>query len=354
MAVVGGGPAGAAAARVLAAAGRRVLLLDAPAASRRKVGESLPGAVRPLLRRLGALDTVEGAGHRRGRGVWSAWGRSDLVVAHEPIASPHGAGWHLDRSRFDRDLRRLAEEAGATVRSGRVQHLERSGNGWRPAGDGGEVVVARFVIDATGRAATLARALGSVRRRDDDLVAVVAWVRATDDDDRTLVEATPNGWWYTARLPGDERALAFHTLPGEAAATLRRPERWAAQLAATRHLARLVPDPAGQILEISGAEACGASLDHSGGDGWLAVGDAALSFDPLSSQGLLTALYSGLLAGEAIAAALGGDPALLHAYPARLDEVRRAYLRNHRHAYRDETRWPDRPFWRGRAGRAGD
>ena len=34
------------------------------------------------------------------------------------------------------------------------------------------------------------------------------------------------------------------------------------------------------------------------------VGDAAISFDPLSSQGLITALYTGLRAGEAIDRAL--------------------------------------------------
>ena len=37
------------------------------------------------------------------------------------------------------------------------------------------------------------------------------------------------------------------------------------------------------------------------GDGWCAVGDAAAAYDPLSSQGITTALASGAWAGQAIA-----------------------------------------------------
>jgi flavin-dependent dehydrogenase len=47
-------------------------------------------------------------------------------------------------------------------------------------------------------------------------------------------------------------------------------------------------------------EAGGARLDRFFGEGWLACGDAALSFDPSSSQGLLTALYSGKSAAEGL------------------------------------------------------
>jgi flavin-dependent dehydrogenase len=53
-------------------------------------------------------------------------------------------------------------------------------------------------------------------------------------------------------------------------------------------------------------EAGGARLEPFHGDGWLACGDAALSFDPLSSQGLLTAIYSGKLASEFLLQQLKG------------------------------------------------
>eukprot|EP00479_Gromia_sphaerica_P013930 TRINITY_DN8021_c0_g1_i1.p1 TRINITY_DN8021_c0_g1~~TRINITY_DN8021_c0_g1_i1.p1 ORF type:complete len:60 (-),score=20.65 TRINITY_DN8021_c0_g1_i1:65-244(-) len=37
---------------------------------------------------------------------------------------------------------------------------------------------------------------------------------------------------------------------------------------------------------------------------WIAVGDAAMSFDPLSSQGMVTALESGVKCGQALSGCL--------------------------------------------------
>jgi flavin-dependent dehydrogenase len=359
--VGGGGPAGAAVARVLAEAGRAVLVLDAAGRGplgRRSIGESLPGGARPLLSRLGALEVVEQAGHRPSHGVASSWGSSRLEAAHDPARSPYGPGWHLDRARFDADLRALARAAGAELRAARVVQLASrpGGNGWRIGTDAGDLHEARFLVDATGRTGALARRLGARRERDDDLAAVVAWVRSANSSEaRTLLEAVPEGWWYTAPLPGDERVLAFHGAARDVATLRRDPHQWAARLGATRWvrhgLEAAVADPAAALLEpLSTTDAAGARLDRFADENWLAAGDAALAFDPLSSQGLLTALYSGVLAGEALTAALDGAPAPLHDYPARLETLRTNYLRHHRDAYRQEGRWPTASFWRARGG----
>ena len=89
-------------------------------------------------------------------------------------------------------------------------------------------------------------------------------------------------------------------------------------------------------------------LDRFVGDGWLAVGDAAISFDPLSSQGMLNALYTGLRGGQALARALLGDHAGIAGYTERLEQVYGAYLRNRLAFYAAEPRWADHAFWRRR------
>ncbi|MGW2088752.1 LodA/GoxA family CTQ-dependent oxidase [Streptomyces sp. NPDC001880] len=60
-------------------------------------------------------------------------------------------------------------------------------------------------------------------------------------------------------------------------------------------------------------------LDRVHGDGWIAAGDAAVAFDPLSSQGILTALYTGRApASRGRPAARGGDsPGRLRGQSAR-------------------------------------
>lgn len=102
-----------------------------------------------------------------------------------------------------------------------------------------------------------------------------------------------------------------------------------------------------------GADAGSARLDRFGGVRWLAVGDAAISFDPLSSQGIMTGLYSGVNAGRAMARSLGGDPNLVEEYLRRLDGIYRAYRTNLETYYAAEGRWSDRPFWKRRAGSLG-
>lgn len=353
VAVAGAGPAGAVAALVAARSGRRVVLLDDPRPARRRIGESLPGAARPLLRDLGLLPLVE-AGHEPCVGNLSAWGSRELV-ATDALRDPHGPGWHLDRPRFDDDLRRHAAAAGAVSRRGRVRTVEAVDGGWRIGFGGGATdLTARWVIDATGRHAAVARRLGVVRHRDDGLVAIHAWAapRAGDRDRRTLVESAPDGWWYTARLPDGHRVVALHVDGEEAVAMLRTPEGWHERLASTVHVAAAVAGarfPTGPRATDAG----GARLERFAGQGWLAAGDAALSFDPLSSQGLFHALFTGLRAAEAVDAALGGEPAAVAAYAARLESVRVAYLDHHRAHYRAEGRWPERSFWSRRGGRVG-
>jgi hypothetical protein len=177
-------------------------------------------------------------------------------------------------------------------------------------------------------------------------VALYTWAapQQGDSDTRTLVESIPDGWWYTARLPDAARIVVLHVDPTDAAAILRTPGAWETRLAGTEHVGRLL---AGATFAGTprGTEACGARLDHFIGPGWLATGDAALSFDPLSSQGLLNALYTGMLAGQTAHAALSGEPGALAAYVGRLEAIRAAYLHHHRLVYQAERRWPDHAFW---------
>lgn len=344
VAVAGAGPAGAVAAYTLARLGRRVLLVDEIKPDIRKVGESLPGAARPLLRDLNLLSLVEDGSHLRSYGNLSAWGANELA-ATDFINDPNGPGWHLDRARFDAALRAAAQAASAVMQSGRIETVTVIDDGWHIT-LAGEEISARWLIDATGRRALVAHTQRVRRQRDDALVALCAWAEmpATDTDTRTLVEAVPDGWWYTARLPDNTRVVVFHVDADNAAEILHTTNAWQTQLARTTHISRALAG-ARFIDEPRGAEACGARLDQYAGNRWLATGDAALSFDPLSSQGILNALYTGWRAGQAIAAALSGDLASLNAYVTQLESIRAAYLNRHRLVYQTERRWADRPFW---------
>lgn len=362
--VAGGGPAGAAAALALARGGRRVLLVDDRPAAAFRVGEALAPAARPLLRDLGVLERFLADGHLASHGNLSSWG-SPQLHASDFIFDPHGHGWHLDRARFDGSLREAVEAAGGVVRGGaRVASVARDGaGGWRVVlrtpGGAEESVDAEWLVDATGRSAAVARQTGAARLHGDALVALFARFHSPnggDRDARTMIESAPGGWWYTALVPGDVRVVAWLTDADLAdRATLLSAEGFAAAMAETRHVSAVLAAHGYALAgRPRGADAGSARLDRFAGDGWVAAGDAALSFDPLSSQGILTALYTGMRAGQALAAHLDGDGAALAAYADRLEEIHRAYVENRATFYGFEARWAESPFWSRRAAVAAE
>ncbi len=353
--VLGGGPAGSAAAIVLARAGRGTLIVERTDAISFKAGESVPPAARPLLRDLDVWRHLESDGHLPSRGVESAWGEPTLRTTHF-LADPHGHGWQLDRTRFDARLRSAAVDAGAHLETTAVAALTRIGDRWRATlvdGAGHRDVSARWVIDCTGRRAWASRAIGVSRIGHDRLVGLVMVYAQQDPIDRdatTLVESAPDGWWYTARIPNGRRVVVYLTdADDESARRARTREGFVEMAAETVHVRERLARQWCVPAEPPGVVSADTSrLERFAGREWLAAGDAAASFDPLSSQGIYTALYAGMRAAHALIASEDRDVSAIEGYAAAIDSVYATYLARRDEIYAQERRWCGRRFWRSR------
>ena len=351
VAIVGAGPAGCAAALTL----RRylpeltVVLVTLPAAAGAvapAVGETLsPGAL-PLLGYLGIQEDFLRAGHLPAGGTASAWG-SEQVFERSYLFTGRGSGWHLDRFRFDAWLLARAEAAGAQSIRARATRITRAEGRWLIELDRREALAADAIVDATGRAASFARQHGSIPQRDDALVAAARWYehdRPELSADGALVETVVDGWWYSATLPG-QRAVAMFLTDADLFNwtgwddRLARAPATRARLASWRATGETAVRPANsqRSIIVTGA-------------GWVAAGDAAAAFDPISSLGIGFSFRSGMEAARVAAAAAEQDDGPSAAYAASIARIYADYRTRLTAIYRREGRWPEAPFWARRRG----
>ena len=346
--IVGGGPAGATAAMVLAAAGREVVVVERTEYGSPRVGETLPPAASPFLARLGLTSDLASVGHVRCPGTICCWSHEQPYL-NDFLFDPDGEGWHVDRAAFDAMLASKARDAGAEILIGHaVRSCRLEGGIWNVAiagPNGNRCVQASHVVDAAGRRPWRGRP--SRRRVFDRQIAVVALFGVAQDDRaadrRTCLEAVRSGWWYSASVPDHRRVAAYFTDADLLHAPAgRRSDVWATLLDET-HLTRERVGPGRPPCELRVVAASSTIADPIVGERYIAVGDAASTIDPLSSQGILYALLSGVDAAEALLSPDRSHAAL--GYARGIAARFHVDLHTRQRFCQAERRWPDSPFW---------
>ena len=349
VAIIGGGPAGVAAAlsarQLMIEA--TITIFDAGHTERWKPGETLSPAAMPILESLGCGAALQEAFEQgtaiESFGTQAAWGAPE-IHEREFLYSLHGNGWRLDRPRFDALLLDCVRASGVEVRQGvALRGSAEEDGGWRLQFQR-SAARARFVIDASGRPARFAMQRGARPMCSDKLAGVFVLFNVGSSYD-TLIEAAENGWWYSTAVPGHTMVAGWMSdtdLIREM--SLKSAEPWHALLAKSEHtrrrLGKAVPKTEPMIFA-----AHSQILSEVGGHGWVAAGDAAMTFDPLASQGILKALRSGKMASF-VAADFLLRGAETHERYARLARTEYAEYERAKHAYySEEQRWPTAPFW---------
>lgn len=351
VAIAGGGPAGLATALQLARAGVSVAVLE-PRTRHPRFGETLPPGCRPLLAQLGLLETFLGGKHARCEGTMSVWGSPEVHYT-DYLLHPERHGWRIDRDALEGSLRGLAIEHGAVSIEESLRSVTRDGE-WLV----NDSIRAQVLADATGRGAIVVRQLGAHKLHSDQLVGVAglfspsAGVECDFPLSYPLIEACEDGWIYSSIAADGQLVVVAMTDSDLAhAARLHDESSWRRWIARAPHTSRRLTGSACVAAPIV-ASACSQRLDRVAGDRWLAIGDAATAFDPLSSLGIVKAFRSAIAAAEAIRCRLAGDESAFEQYSRDVINEYTQYLDTRSRYYAMETRWPDAPFWRRRASLA--
>ncbi len=353
--IAGGGPSGAATALSLAARGIRCTVVEASRGHLFKAGETIPPNAVPLLQKLAITHLLDDPQHLRSYGNRSAWGNN---TPHEKsfLSTYHPHGWHIDRTHFEQQLKETVANSGVEWLEGiRIVAQEWQNDHWQltlqDAGGIKNSITCPFIVDATGRASRIARSTGISRVRTDNLSGITTCFTTTGYQlpFYTFIEAQHNGWWYAAPLTRNRIVSTFMTDADLSDPQMSDIGYYLVKLKETKIIGGMLNDI---VITDNTAPvwqpASTTYLPHRYGPSWLAVGDAAFSYDPLSSYGIISALESGYYAGHAIAEHLAGDSDALTAYDWILCNAFTAYKEMYTHQYLLETRWPHETFWKRR------
>ena len=339
--VIGAGPAGSSAAAVLAQHGHNVLVLEREKFPRYHIGESLlPFTFQPL-QRLGLIEKMRQSAFIKKYSV-------QFVAPSGKASQPFyfytrydrdtvAQTWQVLRSEFDVLLLGNARDKGATVKEETaVKELVKEGErvvGVRAQDKTGIITEHRapITLDCSGREA-FAAVRHNWRVGDPELHKVAVWTYyrgakrdpGIDEGTTTVAFVPEKGWFWYIPLHNDVVSVGV-VAEGKYLARdgVKAPER-------------IFQREVGENLWIKEYLSCGAQFGpyhitgefsfHSrycGVEGLLLVGDAYCFLDPVFSSGVMLALKSGVMAGDAVHEALVArdlTPARFSEYATKLRE----------------------------------
>jgi flavin-dependent dehydrogenase len=329
--VIGAGPGGSAVAGLLAQRGLAVLVFEREHFPRFHIGESLLPAGLTVLERLGVEPEERTFVPKRGaRFLCEATGRSQAFAFAESLEGGARSAWHVDRARFDTQLRDRARAHGATVWHGvTVTAAAAEAEGaWVEAA--GERFRGRYLIDASGQSRLCARRAGTVEplRRFGSTAVFTHYeglgerafaTLGPDFDIRILVRN--DGWGWV--IPLSERRLSVGLVSSGRAT----PSMLESGLLDGPLVRGLVAGA--RRLETHVVADFSYRNTRPVGPRFAAVGDAACFLDPVFSSGVTLALRAAESVADRVGPALAqgreAEPELLAEHVQSMDRAYRTF-----------------------------
>ena len=367
-AIIGGGPAGSVAALCLRKLGREVEIFEKSRFPRYRVGESLLPGTLSILKRLGVFERVEAAGFVKKRAATFLWGGERAPWTFS-FATPKTAPWTFDygfqvnRDEYDKILLDAARDAGAIVHEDcEITEVDPGGQS-RPAevgfrsSEGSGRMPCGYVIDASGTRGVVAQA-HKLRRWDPYFRNIALWSyfrggkRFTGDLDGNIFSVTfDEGWIWIIPLKEDVYSVGVVTGVESADEVQRLGKEAFYQrsieqcVQATKILSSAEQIDQVHVTKEWSYDAKALSIERA-----FLCGDAACFVDPLFSQGVHLATYSGMLAAAAIDHMLANteDYELVKQWYER--SYRTAYDRYHKFlcAFYSDNQQANSRFWSSR------
>jgi len=303
--IVGAGPAGGSAAYHLAKRGHSVLVLEKESFPRYK---PCSGGVSPAVQEWFDFDFSPAIDSKVNK-VGFTWKLGDPIGVELESLSV----WMVRRSVFDNFLMERSREKGAELKDGtEVQAVQWNGSAWQVTA-GGETFEGRYLIAADGAKGPCAKWLG-FKDSQPHSSAVLEIETSPSNADTAQFDfgSLKNGFIWN--FPQSDRVAISGAILGS---TKGKAQELQKQL--NNYAKQLGLDPSqGNYYEFPMLLWSENKTLHA--QNALLAGETAGVTDPLLAEGIRPAMFTGVKAAEAIAAAIAGDADALAGYSQTIQE----------------------------------
>ncbi|OIQ27141.1 MAG: hypothetical protein BM564_13300 [Bacteroidetes bacterium MedPE-SWsnd-G2] len=354
--IIGGGPSGASTAlSILHYSNIEVTLIEHSDFSTTRVGEQVSSSIFDLLSylKLNKTDFKKGT-FSPSHASKSYWG-SNSVSTINSIFSADEPTLQMNRENFDFRLIEAASNQGAIIypKTKCLAITQLNNKSWDVLlihpNFGKFTINAKYLVDASGRSGSINKKVGAACNKLDSLMGVGMFVNLPSTTFDQTIESVENGWWYTACLPNKKAVLTLFT-DSDIISDLKihQNDNWTKQLTQTEHIKSLfhLKQPINSKIWVRNAQTH--ISDSRNIDRYIAVGDAAASFDPISSMGLGFSISSAIYASKHIINNLLLNEETKDLYQTDLENIYSDYLKIKSKYYAMETRWSSSKFWNRR------
>ncbi len=265
------------------------------------LAETLPPSTLKLLEELDVLHYFE-ANSTKTYGYQSIWNTKEIIEENFFTMNPYKYGLKLNKQQLINCLEKLSpkiiqQKNNANIKLGTTKVLTN----FKEKDLSENYIESDFIIDATGRNRAVISSLGIPSTTHDDTLAFICYLPKNGPHLKYgfLTESFYDGWGTISNLNETTQILTLYTSKNsKLKRILNCFSNWKNILSETIMLRHYLPENG--VFKVIGKQANSSIVSKTSGKNWIAIGDAAISFDPIASHGISNAVYTANEASKTI------------------------------------------------------
>ena len=264
--------------------------------------ETLPPSTLALLESLDLLELFSKSSSKS-FGYHSIWDSNKINSNNFFNHNPYKYGLKLNKKELLNELEELVTDHIVSFNNLiKIDKSEKCTNVKIETNNGIQTIKTQVIVDATGRNRSILKHFGSTSETFDNQIALschLPYFKHPQLIHQVYSESFEHGWGIVSSLNEQINVMTLFTKKGSPILhQLKDYGNWKEVLSNTQLLKDFLSDDLHR--KVVGKDANSSKASQISGSNWLAIGDAAIAFDPLSSHGISNAIYCAKAASSAI------------------------------------------------------